>query len=160
MAHSNEADSPEPPEGLCASFVIEYSYRRSTGPVIGRFLEGLRDQKILGARCPDGRVLVPAREYDPKTGDAISDLVQVGPLGTIKSWTWVSQPLPQHAMPGPFAWALILLDGANTALLHRLEVNHPDAIHAGLRVRPRWSEERTGSILDIQYFEPASGEAT
>mgnify|MGYP000990210150 FL=1 len=29
-------------EALSAPYLLEYTYRRSMGPVIGRFLEGLR----------------------------------------------------------------------------------------------------------------------
>ena len=36
-------------------------------PVIGRFLTGLRDGRILAVRLADGRVLVPPTEYDPAT---------------------------------------------------------------------------------------------
>ena len=45
-------------------FVMEYPYTRTTGPVIGPFLTGLRDGHILGSRC-GGRVLCPPMEYDP-----------------------------------------------------------------------------------------------
>ena len=30
---------------------LEYPYTRTTGPVMGPFLTGLRDGRILGARC-------------------------------------------------------------------------------------------------------------
>src|SRR2546428_491066 len=35
-------------EALLAPHVLEYTYTRSTGPVIGAFLTGLRDQKFIG----------------------------------------------------------------------------------------------------------------
>ena len=52
-----------------AERVLEYpgGYTRSVGPVIGRFLTGLRDGRILAVRLADGRVLVPPTEYDPTT---------------------------------------------------------------------------------------------
>ena len=49
---------------LTAPYVLEYSYKRSVGPVIGRFLAGLREGKIFGVRTRSGRVLVPPVEYD------------------------------------------------------------------------------------------------
>ena len=56
-----------------AHHVIEYpgGYTRSVGPVIGRFLTGLRDGRILAVRLADGRVLVPPTEYDPSTSAAV-----------------------------------------------------------------------------------------
>ena len=57
-----------------AERVLEYpgGYTRSVGPVIGRFLTGLRDGKILAVRLADGRVLCPPTEYDPSTSSRAS----------------------------------------------------------------------------------------
>jgi hypothetical protein len=38
-------------EVLTAPHVVERTYTRSTGPVIGAFLAGLRDRRILGVRA-------------------------------------------------------------------------------------------------------------
>ena len=54
-------------EVLTAPLVIEYPFSRTTGPVIGAFLTGLREQVIVGTKTSDGRVLVPPMEYDPVT---------------------------------------------------------------------------------------------
>ena len=51
---------------LDVEFTLEYPYTRTTGPVLGPFLTGLRDGRILGVRC-GGRVLCPPLEYDPDT---------------------------------------------------------------------------------------------
>ena len=51
-------------EVLVADHSIEYTYTRSTGPMIGAFLTGLRDGKFIGSRGVDGRVIVPAVDYD------------------------------------------------------------------------------------------------
>ena len=140
-------------------------YTRSLGPVIGRFLTGLRDGRFWGVRTPDGRVIVPPAEYDPRTGETLgaadADFVEVGPLGRVRTWAWVTRPRARHPLDRPFAWALITLDGASTALLHAVDADHA-ALRTGLRVRPRWRDERTGNILDIACFEPAelAGEAS
>jgi uncharacterized OB-fold protein len=93
--------------------------------------------KLEGLRTPSGRVLVPPAEHDPDTGAAIADdWVEVGPAGVVVSWT-----------PG---WALIRLDGADTALLHRVD----GEVTTGARVTPRWRAERVGAITDIECFVP------
>ena len=138
---------------LTEPFVLEYVYKRSTGPTIGRFLTSLRDGRIEGVRCPDGRVLVPPTEYDPRTGEATADFVEVGPEGVIATWCWVPEPRPKHPLDRPFAWALIRLDGADAALLHAVDAPSADALRTGARVRARWAAERSGSILDIECFE-------
>jgi uncharacterized OB-fold protein len=132
---------------------MELMYRRSLGPVVGAFLTGLRDQRILASRTAEGRVICPALEYDPGSGDAVSDeLVEVGPGGVVTGWTWVTEPLRKHPSDRPFAWALVKLDGADTALLHALAADGPEAVRTGMRVVPRWADERTGHITDLACF--------
>jgi uncharacterized OB-fold protein len=140
-----------------SSYTLEFPYRRSVGPVIGAFLTALREGRLVGVRTTAGRVLAPPLEYDPDTGDATGEVVDVGPGGTVRQWTWVDQPLRKHPFDRPFAWALIQLDGADTTLLHAVDVPGADAVSAGLRVRPRWKAERTGHITDIECFEPGEG---
>ncbi|WP_378736625.1 Zn-ribbon domain-containing OB-fold protein [Nocardia brasiliensis] len=133
---------------------MRFDYTRSVGPTIGNFLTNLRARKLVGARGSDGRVLVPPPEYDPITADPLTEFVDVADTGTVESWTWVREPLPGQPFDRPFAWALIRLDGADTTLLHAVDVATPDAIHTGMRVTVRWAAETTGSIHDIACFEP------
>jgi len=142
-------------ERFVAPFVLEYSYKRSLGPVLSRFMTGLQACRIEGSRTVDGRVLVPPSEYDPETGEDTGELVEVGPKGTVQAWTWVAEPRPDHPLQQPFAMALILLDGADTALTHAVDALESD-MTTGLRVKPRWRAERVGHIRDIEAFEPAS----
>ena len=145
------------PPDTDTTFTMELMYRRSLGPVVGAFLTGLRDQRLLASRTAEGRVICPALEYDPDSGDAVDDLVEVGPGGVVTGWTWVSEPLRKHPSDRPFAWALVRLDGADTALVHALAADGPDAVSTGMRVVPRWADERTGHITDIACFVPEEG---
>jgi uncharacterized OB-fold protein len=144
----------EAPPSYSAEQVVAYDYRRSVGAVLGRFFAALRERRILGSRTPDGRVLVPPMEYDPENGAPLEELVEVGPAGTVRSWAWVSRPRAKHLLDRPFAWALIQLDGATSALLHAVDAGQASRMRTGLRVRPRWRGERRGEIQDIQCFEP------
>lgn len=139
---------------LSALHVLEYPYTRSTGPVIGRFLTGLRDGRIEGIRARDGRVLVPPTEYDPRTGEALDEWVEVGAAGVVTTWTWLDEPRSNNPLQRPFAWALITLDGADTPMLHAVDAGSRDAMRTGMRVRARWRAERQGHITDIECFEP------
>ena len=114
-------DPASPAEALSAPYVLAYTYRRSVGPVIGRFLTGLRDGRIEGVRTAAGRVLVPPAEYDPETGAAVGDFVEVGAAGVVQSWCWVSEPRAGQPLDRPFAWALVKLDGADTAMVHAVD---------------------------------------
>jgi uncharacterized protein len=139
---------------LSAPHRLEFPYRRSVGPVLGRFLTGLREGHIEGIRARDGRVLVPPQEYDPVTSEALDEWVPVGPGGVVASWAWIAEPLPKQPLDRPFAWALVRLDGAGTALLHVVDSSTPERMRTGMRVTVRWRAERVGEIGDIECFEP------
>ena len=108
-----------------APLVLSYPYKRTMGPTMSRFLIGLRDQRIEGTVGSDGTIYVPPAEFDPITGQALSEWRTVADEGTVLSWSW--QPTVDDASPlsQPFAWALIKLDGADTPLLHAVEVVDP-----------------------------------
>jgi len=138
---------------LSALHVLEFPYKRSVGPVIGRFLAGLRDGKIEGIKSASGKVIVPPVEYDPETAATLTEFVPVADAGVVTSWTWLAEPRPKNQIREPFAWALIRLDGADTALLHAVCTTE-SRMQTGMRVRARWRSERTGHITDIECFEP------
>ena len=143
-------------EVLVADHAIEYTYTRSTGPVIGAFLTALRDRRIVGVRGSDGRVLVPPTEYDPVTSDDLTEIVDVADEGVVTTWAWNDAPLAGQPLDRPFAWALVKLDGADTGLLAAVDCGGADAIRTGARVKARWAEERVGSIRDLVCFEVTS----
>ncbi len=142
------------PPALTALHTLEYTYTRSVGPVIGRFLGELQDRKLVGVRTAGGRVLFPPQEYDPETGDPVGDFVEVGQSGTVLTWAWVDEPRPNQPLQHPFAWALIRPDGADTAMLHAVDAVDERRMATGMRVRVRWRDETTGEIHDIACFEP------
>lgn len=139
-----------------ADHVLHFPYTRSTGPVIGAFLTGLRDAKVHGIRTEDGRVLVPPQEYDPLTAADLGPdrLVEVADVGVVTSWTWNPEPRPGQPLDRPFAWVLVQLDGADTPFLHALDVPDADSVHTGMRVAIRWADERVGAITDIACLVP------
>jgi uncharacterized protein len=144
---------------LRAPMEITFDYTRSLGPVLGQFMTALRERRILGARGADGRVHAPPFEYDPVTSRPPAELVEVGPAGTVLSWSWQPDPLTDQPLDHPFGWALIRLDGADTALLHAVDAGSAAAMRTGMRVTARWAAERVGSIRDIACFEPSDAPA-
>jgi uncharacterized OB-fold protein len=143
---------------LSAPVTVAFDYTRSTGPVVGRFLTGLRDGVIVAGRTSAGEVVVPPLEYDPDTHEQTTGFVEVAPVGTVTSWTWVPEPVAEQPFDRPFAFALVTLDGATRPFLHALDVTSPDQVSTGMRVQVRWAKERTGSITDIACFEPVTGD--
>ncbi|SCF81830.1 Zn-ribbon domain-containing OB-fold protein [Streptomyces sp. Ncost-T10-10d] len=148
------------PDVLSAPLVVEFPFTRSLGPVQSAFLTGLRERTVLGVRTGDGKVLVPPVEYDPVTAEELRELTEVATTGTVTTWAWNPAPRRDQPLAAPFAWVLVKLDGADTALLHVLDAPGPEAVNTGMRVRIRWAPQRTGAITDIACFEPYEGEAT
>ena len=129
---------------------IRIPFKYAAGRTGSRFLTALRDGKrILASRCEAcARVAVPLRAFCPMcAGDDLAE-VEVGPGGTVVAWT-------ETADAG--SYALVQLDGADTAFLHRLLVA-PGACGIGQRVTVRFAASRRASILDIDGFEAATGE--
>ena len=145
---------------LRAPLEIGFDYTRSLGPVLSRFFTALAGRQILGVRAADWTVHAPPFEYDPVTHQPPEEFIVVGPEGTVLTWSWMPEPLAGQPLDRPFAWALIRLDGADTAMLHAVDAGSPDAIQTGLRVRPRWAPEPKGSIRDIEAFEPVESQVT
>lgn len=142
------------PSALTAPHTLSYTYKRSLGSVLSRFFTGLREKRLLGVRRANGDVLFPAREYDPDTSESLSELVEVAPTGVVMSWVWVAKPRRQQPLAQPFAYALVLLDGAQTPFLHVVDSGNESKMATGMRVRARWIDEPKGSIQDL-VFVPA-----
>jgi uncharacterized OB-fold protein len=141
------------PEVLSQAFELGYTYTRSTGPIVGRFLTGLKNRSITGIKGSDGRVIVPPMEYDPVTAEALSEFVEVGQEGEVVSWCWVTEPREAHPMTKPFAWAMIKLDGADIPMIHCVAASDESHLSTGCRVKAHWAEETIGMMTDIRWFE-------
>ena len=81
------------------------------------------------------------------------------PAGVVTTWAWVSEPRPNQPLARPFAFALIKLDGADTALLHAVDAGEAGSIATGDRVTVRFrpAAERIGAMADIEAFVPEGG---
>lgn len=133
----------------------EFPYKHSTGETIGRFLAGLKEQKrIWGQRAAGQGVVVPPLGYSEVDASAGGEWVEVQPTGTVTAVARVFDPIPHlHPCDAPFAFVLVRLDGADTALAHIVR-DDLDKLLVGSRVEAVWAsdEERTGSIRDIAAF--------
>ena len=144
----------ESTERLSAPLVLEYPFTRTTGPVIGAFLTGLREKIVFGIKRHDGTVLVPPTEYDPETSETLTEMVEVAQQGKVTTWTWVQEPRPQSPWDSPHALAMIKLEGADTPIMHAVLADGPEALEVGMKVRIKWREVTEGHIKDIEGFIP------
>ena len=136
-------------------------YRRSVGGAEARFLARARGSRVWGQPgCGGAGVRSAGRPTTPRAARRALRSCAWPSTGWCESWSWVAAPGPEHPAERPFAFALVQLDGADTALLHMVEVGEEADMTTGMRVRARWRPERTGSILDVAAFVPASAAPT
>jgi acetyl-CoA C-acetyltransferase len=136
---------------------VDARYGWDAGVAIGRFLDGLREGRILGRECRGcERVLVPPRMFCERCFRGTDAWVEVERSGVVQTFSichvrWDMKPLEQPELP-----AVISIDGSDGGLLHRLGEVSPDEVRIGMAVEAVWRPEadRTGSILDIAYFRP------
>jgi len=136
---------------------ITIPYKWTTGPTIGRFLAELRDNaRIVGARCPVcKKVFVPPTDVCGQCFKPLDDWVELTGEGRLVAVSVVQIQLPWSPLPPPYTLGLVRLDGADTDLIHLAD----EGLKAGDRVRAKFKEERSGTILDIEMFAAISNRA-
>jgi uncharacterized OB-fold protein len=158
VVHLREAEFRQ--KVIAVEHSVRAHYSWDTGIAIGRYLEGLKQAKIVGRVCFEcRRRLVPPRMFCEQCFRSTDEWVEVGDHGVVSTFsicfvTWDMKPLKVPEIP-----AVIELDGASKGIgiLHKVGNVDPDDVHVGMKVRAVWkpAAEREGSILDIKYFQPS-----
>lgn len=136
---------------------INVPYTWWTGETAGAFFLAIRDEKkIMGRRCLKcGKTYVPPRKVCPVCFEDKMEWIEVGSEGFLESFTIVRRQLAALPCKVPVVFGLIKLDGADTSILHYLEVADHKKIKIGMRLKANFCEERKGTIQDIACFVPA-----
>lgn len=139
------------------SFDLRYSW--DSGIAISRFLESLKQGKIIARKCNTcGRILVPPRMFCEECFTPTHEWVEVRDTGVVNTFSisYVNNDASRRESPLPVA--VINIDGASEGMgfLHLLGEVEPSSIYVGMRVKAVWkpAAERVGSITDIKYFKP------
>lgn len=139
--------------------VWNITYTHALGETASKFFTELRDnKKILGKRdAKSGRVLVPPRAFSDQTLEPTTDWVEVGPGGTIETFTIVYEPF-QNLPDPPYAFGFVMLDGADTAIggfFRGVDLSNPakaaEKLAVGSRVMTKFADERIGDITDFWF---------
>lgn len=154
---------------LSLEFHPKTEYDWDTGVAIGKFLSGLKEGKIIGAKCNScNRIMVPPRAFCEWCHKPIDEWVEVKPTGKIVTFSvsfvnWDASRREKPEIP-----IVVELDGASPGmgfmhLLHGVGETLEEIlknVHIGMRVKAvfKKEEEREGSITDILYFEPIKEE--
>jgi uncharacterized OB-fold protein len=139
---------------------IPVRHRYTPGVAGEVFLTALRDRGVLlGSRCEEcSYTYVPARMFCERCFGELSADTEVGPGGSLVSFTVGFVGIEGQPLERPETFGLVRLDGSDAVLLHRVLELGDEPLQIGRRVdvvlRP--PERRIGSILDIEGFRPAS----
>ncbi len=135
-------------------------YLWSAGVAMSRFLEGLKDGKIVGSVCKKcDRIMVPPRAFCEHCFKPVDGYTHVKDTGIINTYSVSYVAGDASRIEEPIYVAVIDLDGASKGMgiLHLLgEIDDWKIIKFGMKVKAVWKpfEERTGAITDIRYFKP------
>ena len=130
-------------------------------------MEALKERKFIGNRIGE-RTFCPPLPFCNRTYELPSQWLESDGVGTVEAFTVVHQEPNQidfqrsSDLPSPpYVLGVIRPNDSDQCFIHFLsgfDAENPDNIKArvkaGLAVRPVWTEERAGNIMDIKYFEP------
>ena len=159
-------EQEEEQELLVLKKIISVKQKFATGPIMGKYLNGLKEKKIFANRCPEcDRLQVPPREICAVCKVRCEEFVEVGPKGNVRlldtAYYASPDPLTGETRETPYGLCYILLDGCKgqEVFAHFIRDDQLDRIEMGWNekkgtiVRPVWAEKRTGKVSDIKYFE-------
>ena len=142
---------------------VEAKYKWSAGVAMSRFLNELKEGKIIGRKCSKcGTVYVPPRMFCSHCFAPTDEWVYVKDTGVVNTAVVSYIGADRGRLGEPLVIAVIELDGASPGIgiLHKLHGVSPEDVKSmkifGKRVKAVWKpkEEREGAITDIMYFEP------
>ena len=135
----------------------QLDYEFTAGDATTRFLRGITQKKILGQQAnPSSRVYVPPRGADPELGAATPIEVEVAQVGTVVSFCVVNLQFYGSVMEIPYVSALILLDGADLAIMHLIQEIPAHEVRIGMRVEAVWRDDADiePTLESIKWFRP------
>jgi uncharacterized OB-fold protein len=140
-------------------YTMRLEYEHAYGHYYGTLFDGIAHRRrIRGVRCPSCEsVLVPPRPVCEKCYVRTQQWVDLPDTGVVQGCSVVHIEFVGQRVPPPYVYAEIILDGASTRLIHTVgglsaEDARAGSVRPGSRVRAVWSDRRTGSLSDIDYF--------
>ncbi len=139
---------------------LDFTYNYRVGQYMERFLNSLKDKKLMGVKCPEcGKVFVPPRMFCGSCNQKLDEWVEVAQTGMLANFTVGHVVLEKGARlakaESPYVLGLIKLDDVDSLLLARVEKVAPADLKKGMRMKAVWKEELAGDYSDLDHFEPA-----
>jgi len=135
-------------------------YLWSTGIAMSRFLNELKNGKIIASTCKKcGRIMVPPRVFCEQCFKPTNGWTYVKDTGTINTYSVSFIAGDASRIKEPIIVAVIDIDGASPGMgiLHTVQEIDWKKVKFGMKVKAVWKpeKERKGAITDIKYFKPA-----
>lgn len=144
-----------------------YSYK--AGNYLDEFLEGLKDEKLIGSLCTScGTVYIRPRYICGRCMKKIDRRTEVSDRGTVVSYS-VTEPVEEgEEVFGMDPVALgfveederiilvcVNFDGADGTLINLILYEaDPEDVYPGMRVKVLWADEKTGEMSDFKGVVP------
>lgn len=136
---------------------LEYAW--DCGVAIGRYLEELKEGRLIGRKCSKcRRVLIPPRMFCELCFRPTDTWVYLKDTGIVRTFSICYVNWDASRREEPIIPAVILIDGASKGMgiMHLLGGVDPKKVKIGMKVQAVWKDEkeREGAITDIKYFKP------
>ena len=126
---------------------IPFQYEYTAGVAGEKFLRGLMEGRILAGYCLNcEESSLPLRMYCVRCYGKIEKAVRVPPVGKVKAVTSGGEAGPK--------FVFVTFKGFRGGMIHRLLGKARVGSEVVAKFRPK--KQRTGSVNDIQGFEPRS----
>lgn len=134
-------------------------YGRYTYGIAGeKFFREIKDKgRLIGTKCKEcDLVYLPPQIYCERCFSELDEWVEIHSKATIHTFAVAHRDLDDCELAEPQAIAMVKFDGVHGGLVHRLSEVATEDIEIGMPVEIVFKPEaeRTGSILDIEYFRP------
>jgi uncharacterized OB-fold protein len=133
---------------------ITLSYNYALGEVAGKFMDGLREKRILATRCSkSAMVYLPPRSFCERSFERCDSWVEAGSEGVIEASTIVLRGFEGSRKP-PIAIAFVRLDGVDSAIANYVEeLDLSDTEQAMERIKP-------GTRVKVKFIDSPEGKVT
>jgi len=125
------------------------------------FLKKLKEKKIVGNQCSScSRIFFPPRLVCGKCLVEPDQWVDIRETGRVASYAIVYLKDSETGEIQEKPMVLVHQDGADTAIMTQLnpEIDFKDA-YIGMPVKVHWAENRTGGLMDIEYYDVLEDDA-
>ncbi len=121
------------------------------------FREIKNNGRLMAAKCKNCKLAyLPPRLYCEECFERLEAWTPVKPEGEINSFTIAHISIDGKRLQEPKILALIRFDGVKGGMIHWFGNLGRRKVVIGMRVQPKFKPKpkRTGSMTDIEYFEP------